>query len=71
MPGKYKFNENWISNMVYKNWVLRDVSQHKARCRVCQKSFDISNMGKAVFEKSHEGIETCGTHANFRLLQIL
>ena len=52
MPGKCKFNENWISNVVYKDWVLRDVSQHKARCRVCQKSFDISNMGEAAL-KSH------------------
>ena len=52
MPGKCKFNENWISNVVYKDWVLRNVSQHKARCCVCQKSFDISNMGEAAL-KSH------------------
>ena len=55
MPGKCTFSENWTSHVAYKDWILRDSSsQHKARCRLCQKSFDCSNMGESAL-KSHMG----------------
>lgn len=53
MPGKCVFNESWITHSAYKNWIVKDRSSiHKARCKLCQKSFDISNMGESGL-KSH------------------
>ena len=52
MPGKCKFNKNWSSNLAYKDWLIEDVSQHKARCCICEKSFDVLNIGEAAL-KSH------------------
>ena len=48
MPGKCTFKENWTSHKIYKDWILQDSSsQHKARCHLCQKSLEYSNMGFA------------------------
>ena len=43
--GKCIFNENWLQKDRYKHWLRRDSNNHKARCRLCSKSFDIGNMG--------------------------
>ena len=42
--GKCIFNENWLQKDRYKHWLRRDSNNHKARCRLCSKSFDIGNM---------------------------
>lgn len=57
MP-KYKcyFKPEWLDNTIYSNWTwLRTVpgDRHRAFCTVCNKSFDIQNMGKAAII-SHE-----------------
>lgn len=48
MPGKCSFNINWLKKPLYEKWLMRDEDQHKARCSLCCKSFDISNMGEAA-----------------------
>ena len=49
--GRVAFKENWTSHVIYKDWILQDSSsQHKARCRLCQKSLDCSNMGESAPE---------------------
>lgn len=45
------FNTAWLSHPDYRDWLER-VSIHKARCHVCKKVVDISNMGESAL-KSH------------------
>ena len=55
--NKYKssFQDEWLSNEVYKKWVKKRVTddKHKAYCKVCMKPFSVSGLGvKAlVFQK--------------------
>ena len=44
MPGKCLFSDRWLER-------VRD--KYKAECKVCMKSFDVSNMGESVLT-SHE-----------------
>ena len=53
MPGKCSFQGRWVSNPLYSQWIARvATSSGDASCRVCQKSFDVSNMGEAAL-RSH------------------
>ena len=53
MPGKCKFKDVWLESGAYKEWLLCDSKdEHKARCRFCAKTFDISSMGEAAL-RSH------------------
>ena len=52
MPGKCTFTNKWVTNPTYSAWISKDKDPHKAKCVVCCKSFDISNMGEAAV-KSH------------------
>lgn len=52
MPGKCTFTNAWITNTNYSAWISKDKDPHKAKCVVCPKTFDISNMGEAAV-KSH------------------
>ncbi|KAK9965393.1 hypothetical protein ABG768_004486, partial [Culter alburnus] len=47
--GKCKFSEGWLENPKYKAWLAKDLKwTKKAICKLCVKSFDISNMGEAA-----------------------
>ena len=53
MPGVCKFSEQWLSDDKYATWLAPcNGDVYKARCKVCLKNFDISNMGEAAI-KSH------------------
>ena len=53
MPGKCTYNVAWESDKQYSNWVSKCKNDNsKAFCKLCLKSFDISNMGIAAL-KSH------------------
>ncbi|XP_070386740.1 uncharacterized protein [Dermacentor albipictus] len=53
MPGKSKFQGACLHNEAYKDWIALDTtSEHRARCRPCGKTFDITNMGESAL-KSH------------------
>ncbi|KAJ8031243.1 hypothetical protein HOLleu_27914 [Holothuria leucospilota] len=52
MPGKCTFNNEWFSKPHYSQWLAKCVDPSKAKCTLCAKSFDISNMGEAGL-KSH------------------
>lgn len=57
MPGgKCLFNDDWFKSDDYKNWILRDSeSKCKARCAMCSKSFDVSNMGECALKYHMKG----------------
>ena len=52
MPGKCKFQDEWIYHGEYRQWIARTPSKCMARCRLCMKDLDVSNMGEAAL-KSH------------------
>ena len=47
MPGKCKFQELWLQNEQFKDWVLK-VDDRKAKCEVCKTTIELSNMGEAT-----------------------
>ena len=53
MPGKCKFQDRWSNERQFSKWIVRaGTSLKEANCHVCQKSFDVLNMGEAVL-RSH------------------
>ena len=54
MPESCTFNDAWLCNKSYCQWLVKDKTKPgtMARCRVCIKSFSIENMGEAAV-KSH------------------
>lgn len=57
MPGKCLFNVTWLSSEKYKNWLAADSDASRARCKLCKKSFDISNMGEAALASHAKGVK--------------
>ncbi len=53
MPGMCRFNNSWLTNPSFENWVEKNASDPRtAKCRACSKIIDIANMGEAAL-KSH------------------
>ena len=48
--GRCVFNDVWLDNDKYKEWVRRDPtgSQYKAYCFVCKKTFELGKMGEGA-----------------------
>ena len=47
MPGNCKFQEKWLDNVEYKDWLHKDsLNIHNAKCSICHKSFSVSSMGE-------------------------
>lgn len=56
MPGgNCVFNKMWLEKLEYKEWLLES-GRNKARCSVCSKEFDISNMGEAAVKVHMQGM---------------
>ena len=55
MPGKCSFNTIWLSNTNYKLWLKREEDPGRAGCKLCVRSFDISNMGEAALVSHAKG----------------
>ena len=55
MPGKCLFSERWFENLFYKLWLERNSDKYKAKCRVCMKTFDVSNMGESALASHEKG----------------
>lgn len=51
-----RFNREWITKEDYKEWLLPEESDNtKARCKLCQKSFSLSNMGEPALKSHAQG----------------
>jgi len=48
MPRKTKFSEAWLSTPEFSTWISKASSESLAKCRLCSKEFDISNMGESA-----------------------
>ena len=47
VKNKCIFNDSWLSDSRFSQWLKRSVNSAKAYCNFCQKDFDISDMGVA------------------------
>ncbi len=55
MPGKCRFRNVWIQDEKYKGWLEKDQDPGRAKCTLCRKTFDISNMGEAALSSHAKG----------------
>ena len=52
MPGKCSFQDHWLRDEHYKNWLLKDkLGKHYARCGACGISLHLASMGETVLRK--------------------
>lgn len=52
MPGKCSFQEKWLKEDKYKDWLIKDSSnKHLARCAACKISLNLSSMGESVLKQ--------------------
>ena len=53
--GKSRFQNHWLERPEFVGWLRRDSKDvFRAYCNVCQRSFDVKNMGEGAV-KSHAG----------------
>ena len=51
-----KFIHDWMAKAEFKDWLLPELSDYtKARCRLCMKSFSLSNMGLQALRSHAQG----------------
>jgi hypothetical protein len=48
--GKSKFLNKWLEQPQYHAWLRNSPDIHKAHCKCCNKSFDISSMGESALQ---------------------
>ena len=52
MPGKCSFQDRWLRDINYKDWVRKVVdNKHMARCAFCEKKINIISMGESVLRQ--------------------
>ena len=51
-----RFNKEWMDKVEYKDWLLPEPSNNtKAKCRLCMRSFSLSNMGEPALKSHAQG----------------
>ena len=51
-----RFNKEWMDKVKYKDWLLLEPSNNtKAKCRLCMRSFSLSNMGEPALKSHAQG----------------
>lgn len=55
MPGKCRFNNVWLLKDNYQLWLSKDTDPRRAKCKLCSKIIDISNMGEAALASHMKG----------------
>lgn len=54
-PGKCLFSDRWLQFSHYKDWLSRGRDKYSARCTVCMREFDVSNMGETALRSHSKG----------------
>lgn len=58
MPGKYKFNDSWLSIDPYKNLLLKvPADVHLAKCTICKKNIKLDTVGESALWRTSTGNE--------------
>ena len=50
-----KFQQDWLSAQLFKDWIQRHEKNYKASCKVCQKAINFSNMVRGALISHVEG----------------
>ena len=51
-----RFNKERMDKVEYKDWLLPEPSNNtKAKCRLCMRSFSLSNMGESALKSHAQG----------------
>ena len=51
-----RFNKEWMDKVEYKDWLLPEpLNNTKAKCRLCMRSFSLSNMGEPALKSHAQG----------------
>ncbi|XP_070554389.1 uncharacterized protein [Ptychodera flava] len=56
-PGKCVFNDLWLKQPEYLGWLERAQDKSSAKCKLCEKTFDVSNMGEAALKSHAKGVK--------------
>lgn len=55
--GKCYFSNQWLEKIEYKLWLQSDPKNvRNAVCRICKKTFDVSNMGEHALKSHAKGL---------------
>ena len=54
MKDQTYFSKDWLEDPDFKNWLISCTSNTQIRCKLCQKTFNLSNMGRPALV-SHAG----------------
>ena len=55
-----RFNKEWMDKVEYKDWLLPEPSNNtKAKCRLCMRSFSLSNMGEPALKSTGKEASEC------------
>ena len=46
MENQTYFCKNWLEDPDFKDWIKETKDRTEARCTMCHKSFELSNMGR-------------------------
>ena len=46
MKDQTYFSKDWLEDPDFKNWLVSCTNNTQARCKHCQKTFNLSNMGR-------------------------
>ena len=58
MPGgKSVFSDLWLDKKEFADWLMHDDNKYSAACKVCKKTFDISNMGETAVKSHAKGVK--------------
>ena len=49
------FSKDWLEDPDFKNWLVSCTHNTQARCKLCQKAFNISNMGRQALVSHASG----------------
>ena len=49
------FQQRWLSDERFKDWLVPAQTKREARCKRCKKFFALSNMGVQAFKSHAEG----------------
>ena len=49
------FQDIWLSNADYKDWLRKDNASNDAFCKFCQKKFSVSAMGESAIKSQAKG----------------
>ena len=50
-----RFQQDWLSASMFKDWIQRHENNYKASYKVCQKAIDLSSMGRGALISHSQG----------------